>query len=168
MEPDSALKDHLPESSFRGLKLATAGFLLVSVALLLFLVFAAGESRITSEITTGIVWLCAGASVVLPVLIITHTAWDVLRWFRTENEAKEQPHGNPVIHYVFRAAELGLAAVILTVIGLYGHLVTTQPGGEGAGGIGVGVVLIVAITSILLSIIVLAQGVVHQIRFSSG
>ena len=101
MEPNLTLRNFLSESHFRGLELATAGVLLVSVVLFLFFILATGESRITGEITTGILWLCAGASVVLPVLIITHTAWDVLRWFRGGNETKEQPHSNSVIHYVF-------------------------------------------------------------------
>lgn len=168
METNSTLRDFLTESLFRGLQLPTAGILLVSVALFLFSALATGETRVSGEITTGILWLCIGASGVLPVLIVANTTYDVLSWFREGSKATEQTHSKSVINYVFRATELGLAAVIFTVIVSFGYLVTTQPGGEGAGGISVGVVLTVVITSILLSIIVLVRGVVDYVRFSTG
>ena len=69
---------------------------------------------------------------------------------------------------LLRSVELVLALTVLAVTGFAVWLVLTQPGGPGAGGVVVGLILLAGIASILLAVTILLHVGVDIVRYVSG
>lgn len=151
----------LRTSRSRSIKIALAG--LFFVALLGFVVgtLSTSEGSVGYTVTLSLFLLFIGTSVTLPLFILGQAGHTIVRRIR---EKTDQSIQNIIVSSDIRAVEVVLAVVILLVEVSFGHLLLTQPSGEGAGAIVIWVGLLLTLLSICLAVTVLADGIIASTR----
>lgn len=161
MGTDTSAGGLLTDSFVEGIKLTSAATVLAVACVWFYVVSTTSGSGIGDAIVPGLRWLSAGVGLFLAGFIVIQAGYGVVDQFRLSGRRQMQRGTRPVTEFVLRATELGLAVVLLAVIGFYEGLLTTQPGGERPTATTIGVVFIVGVVSVLLSVNVVARGVVQ-------
>lgn len=150
----------------RGIKIGLAGLFLLTLIGFVVGALSTNEGNAGGAVTTGLLWLYLGTSIILPLSVLSHAGYWIVDSVRGDRETDWSTKG--VVSSVLRAVELVLAVVVLIVEASLGELLSTQPGGEGAGSIVLGAGLLVTLLGSCLAVTVLAGGLVDDIRFRTA
>lgn len=139
--------------TFRRVEAALAAVFLLSLAL--FVALTASRSPSTGSLADPFFSATLLAAFALPCVLFLHAGHDLLTRLRGTRSNSAPPYA-PVV-YAARAVELLLALVPLAAVAGLLALLTTQPGGDGAGTFAVATVLAVETAGLLLALVVLAR-----------
>ena len=154
----------LRASRSRGVKIALAGLFFVTLLGFVVGALSTGEGSVGDTVTTSLLWLYIGTSVALPLFILAQVGYAISNRIRGVSQKTDQSTQNTAVSFVIRAVEVVLAVVILLVEGSLGYLFLTQPGGEGAGAIVIGVGLLITLLGSCLAVTALADGIIGYTR----
>lgn len=166
MNPKRSAITAFRTSRFRSVELALAGLFSLSLVGFLVTALVPGEGSVGDTVATGLLWTYLGTIVALPLLVLVHSGYTAVNWIRGDRGTVGQSTGMSVISSTLRAVEVGLAVVILLVVGFLGQLFLTQPGGEGAGAVAIGGGLLLTFVGSCLAVTVLVGGIFRYTRLS--